>query len=139
MCWCCAHQIPLSFFLPRIWQEVRHSEKIVSFKEHKAKLQVRFSWISKNISLQIRMEPLPKQSSKFLAAWLGPGLSVPWISRNQCEGLCLHVPAEQSTADRFAANPPRAQLPSHGATACKSVPGIHWQGEGKRCAVCYPV
>lgn len=86
----------------------------------------------------MRMETLLKQSSKFLAAWLGPGLSIPWINRNQWEGLCLHVLAEQPAADRFAANSPKAQLPSHGATAWKLVPGIHWQGEGKRSTVCYP-
>lgn len=43
----------------------------------------------------------------------------------------MHVLAEQSTAHRFAANPLKAQQLSHGAMACKSVPGIHWQGKAK--------
>lgn len=110
-------------------------EKKVALKDHKAKLQVRLSWISKNISLQMRMETLPKQSSKFLAAWLGPGLSITWIHRSQWEGLCLYVLPEQPTG-LMQILPPKAQLQSHGAMACKSIPGIHWPGEAKACAVC---
>ena len=42
--------------------------KNVSFKEHKAKLQLGFSRIAKNISSQTRMEALPQQSSKFFGS-----------------------------------------------------------------------
>lgn len=77
----------------------------------------------------MRMETLSKLSSKFLAAWLGPGLSIPRKTK-EISGKGWVV-AEQLTAHRCAANPPKAQQPSHGATACKSVPGIHWQGKAK--------
>lgn len=39
------------FLLSKDLAQVQQSEKKTSFKDHKAKLQVRFIWISKNISL----------------------------------------------------------------------------------------
>lgn len=124
----CSYQTPLSFLLPRIWQRVLWSEtKSVSFEEHKAKLQLRFSWISKNISSQMRTETLPKQSSKFFgrparsrAADITVYQKSVWRLASVC-ACCLRTP--WSMADRFAANPPGAQLLCRGATVCKLAAG----------------